>query len=511
MKTKGAIEILEEAVNLLRGAPPQVALCYFLGAVPFTLGLLFFLSDMTRSPFASEHVAIASLGVAILFVWKCIWQGVFVERLHRSLSAGSAPGNRLRMVLIQAALQPVGLLLKLPFPWLEAFFRNTALFAALGTPHPLRTARKQAVLWTGQNWGVLTIVSLAGLLLFGNLVVLIAILPGLARSILGIEGDFARAGAHILNMTTVGVALAGTWLAVDPLLDAVYVLRCFYGESRATGEDLLAACRKAIAAIVVLIAIFSAVPRPALADPPPASHPSVDSGRLDRSIDEVIHRREFTWRAPRPAGEEPHGRWVGWIRAAEDAIAGFWNWLGDKVRDWFQPNPERETEAAGSPVTPLMLKSLIGIVVALVTGAIVFWLRRRRAPAIAAQAVAIAPSVVDLADESVTADQMHESSWMKLAEDLLAKGDYRLALRAMHLAGLNYLAERGLISIRRWKSGLDYRRELERRTRSDPRMAPAFHRNIAIFERGWYGRYTVDRETVESFAAGLKELRSYGN
>src|SRR5882672_1187857 len=130
---RDAIEILEQAVNLLRSAPLRVVSIYLTGAIPFTLALLFFLSDMTRSPFAAEHLGIASLAVAVLYIWKNVWQGVFVERLHRVLSPGeSRPGMIGRLTMVQAALQPAGLVLMLPFPWLVAFFRNVALFAALG-------------------------------------------------------------------------------------------------------------------------------------------------------------------------------------------------------------------------------------------------------------------------------------------------------------------------------------------------------------------------------------------
>ena len=163
---------------------------------------------------------------------------------------------------MQAALQPIGLIVALPFPWFIAFFRNVALFAALGVPDPVRLARRQATLWTRQNWGILALVSLGGLLLFANLLIIIAILPQFARSFLGIEGDFARAGFGILNLSTIAVALALTWLVIDPLLDAVYVLRCFYGESISTGEDLRAGLRKAIAsaALVVMIVLASSLP-----------------------------------------------------------------------------------------------------------------------------------------------------------------------------------------------------------------------------------------------------------
>jgi hypothetical protein len=150
--------------------------------------------------------------------------------------------------------------------------------------------------------------------------------------------------------------------------------------------------------------------------------------------------------------------------------------------------------------------------VVLITGAIVF-LRRRQRQVVAAEAVVTAAPAVNLADESLTADKLPESSWLELAEQCLARGEYRAALRALYLAGINCLNSHDLVSIRRWKTGLDYRRELERRARANPRvkaeLAPLFAQNVAVFERGWYGPHKVDRADVEAFAAGVQEMRRY--
>jgi hypothetical protein len=156
-----------------------------------------------------------------------------------------------------------------------------------------------------------------------------------------------------------------------------------------------------------------------------------------------------------------------------------------------------------------MMKWLVGAAVALAAGMGIFLWRRKRAPVVVAEAVAGAAPVIDLADESLTADQLPESSWLKLAEEWLAKGDCRLALRALYLASLNFLNQRNLVTVRRWKSGRDYRSEVERRGRAQPELAPAFARSLALFERGWYGRHTVDRVTVEQFAAGLEQMRGH--
>ncbi len=441
-------------------------------------------------------------------MWKNVWQAVFAAKLYEVLSPRDARiGNVLRLIVMQAALQPLGLVLMLPFPWLIAFFRNVALFAALGVAEPVATARRQAMLWTRQNWGVLALMSLGALLLFLNLLITIAFLPQLVRTFLGIEGDLARLGAGILNRTTVAVAIALTWLVIDPLLDAVYVLRCFYGESIATGADLSAALRRAAATILLAVMIFGIVPRPAVAQEAPA-HPTIDPARLDRSMDEVVHRREFTWRTARPAGEEPRGRWVGWVRSAFDMADSLWEWAKKKIRDLFEQKQGTEGGGRDSPVTRRILELLIGATVTLVTGAAVFFFMRRRSPVVAAEAVTIASPALNLADESLTADQLSEISWLNLAEEWLAKGDCRLALRALYLAGLNYLGDQGMVSIRRWKSGLDYRRELERRTRARPEISPVFSRNVALFERGWYGSHGVDRQMVEAFAEGLNEVRN---
>src|SRR5271154_6886839 len=123
-RERSAIDILEEAVNLLHAAPLRAWVVYLTGAAPFVLALVFFLNDMTRSPFAFEHLGTASLGLAALYVWKNVWQAVFARQLYETLSPATGSVPVLKLIAIQAALQPVGLVLMLPFPWLVAFFRN---------------------------------------------------------------------------------------------------------------------------------------------------------------------------------------------------------------------------------------------------------------------------------------------------------------------------------------------------------------------------------------------------
>lgn len=507
-------------MNLLRIAPAAAVLSYLAGAIPFLLAVLFFFSEMTRNPFAEERVALESMAVAALFVWKRIWQAVFAAQLSEQLSGlGFQLRNLPRLIAVQCALQPlrlialpVSLLMTLPFAPVVAFFRNAGFFAALGEPHPIQPARHQAALWGRQNWGILSIVTLAALVLFLNVMILLALLPQLARSFLGIEGEFARIGLRILNPTTLAVAAALTWLAVDPLLESAYVVRCFYGASVTSGEDLRAAFRQAAAIAALLIVIAVALPSPAAAQQPPPPAPSIDSSRLDRSIDEVIRRREFTWRAVRPPVSASNREWPNWLQSVGRALRGAINWLGEQLDAWLKPRvrPQIETGAAQRP--PIELWSA-AVALALVAGGVALFLRRRRTRPAEVTPVESLVTAVNLADDSVTADQLPESSWLALADEWISKGDYRLALRALYLAGLNYLSQHDLVTITRSKTGRDYRTELERRARASTgvslQVVPVFQTNNALFERGWYGRHLVDRTQVEAFASGLDEMRRF--
>ncbi len=118
--------------------------------------------------------------------------------------------------------------------------------------------------------------------------------------------------------------------------------------------------------------------------------------------------------------------------------------------------------------------------------------------------------VPDIADENVGADQLPEEGWTKLARELLARGEFRLAMRAFYLASLSHLASRSLISIARFKSNRDYERELRRRGHSFPELLSIFGQNITVFEGVWYGMHEVNSDSVNQFALNVERIRSGG-
>jgi len=83
---KSGFELIEEATHLLRTAPVTVLASYYLGSLPFILGLLYFWADMSRDPYAPQHLTAAALGLALLFLWMKFWQVIFARKLRALIS-----------------------------------------------------------------------------------------------------------------------------------------------------------------------------------------------------------------------------------------------------------------------------------------------------------------------------------------------------------------------------------------------------------------------------------------
>jgi hypothetical protein len=109
---KGGIELLEEAIHLLRAAP-QLLAGYYLGALPFILGLLYYLSDMARDATAEQRVGADALAVSLLFIWMKSWQTVYCSHLRAWIQGNPAPrwdGNRIgRVIALQGWVHGTGL------------------------------------------------------------------------------------------------------------------------------------------------------------------------------------------------------------------------------------------------------------------------------------------------------------------------------------------------------------------------------------------------------------------
>ena len=250
--SKGAIDLLEQAVHLLRGAPASLYCAYAIGVLPFLLAFLYFWADMSRGAFAREHAGAAAFAIALLYLWMKCWQSVFAAGL-RACWTGHKPapwtisrigGMALAQIVIQPSALfavPAALVVALPFVWVFGFYQNVTVTGGEfgGLAALCKRATRQASLQQGQAHLLAAILLFFGLFLWLNIVTAMAITPGLLKTLLGIDTALSRAGVtSLLNTTFLASSFALAYLCLDPLIKAVYVLRCFYGESLTSGEDL---------------------------------------------------------------------------------------------------------------------------------------------------------------------------------------------------------------------------------------------------------------------------------
>jgi len=501
MSDRPAIELLEEAVALARSAPARAWTWYLAGAVPFFAALLFYFSATTGALTVPDP-AVAAFPLALLFGWRQLTRSIFGRVLAEEVSGIHLPIPRSAWLNAIARTWFAGLLrilIPLPVPWLTSLFRNHQAYA--WTEHK-PFARAAAIAGRGAN-PLISWLTLGAIGFFVWLNIFMGILSGpfLYRMFTGEETALTRDLSSLASRAVIVGAILVAWCLCDAVIEALYVLRRFYGESEQTGADLLRAWRKAISTTALMLCIASGLH----AAPPPD---------LNKAIDEVLTQPQYHWReAPPPAGQE--SALVRWIRSVVDSIThfilgilhaigrlwdAFWRWL-------FPDDKGKKPTGPGAPASALRIASVVGLVV--LAGALIALLlraRSRRTLSLTGTPPSV-PVPVDLNDPSVVATDLPEEQWLALARQWMEKGDARMALRAWFLACLALLGGRDLLSISRYKSNLDYRRELARRARSIPGLDREFAASVNSFETAWYGLTPSSASDVESFAAGFERIR----
>lgn len=587
---KGAVELLEEALHLLR-ARPATLLPYCIGSFPFVLGLLYFWTDMSQSPFAAQHCLEASFGLAFLFLWMKCWQTVFVQQTQASrlnMSDSHWSWQRIgRLIVTQTRLQswgllilPVALLLVFPFPWLYALFQNMTVFGhgAADQDHTVvKRAWQQAKLWPRQNvlliwlaspWLLVAAIALivgslslvarisfapllflllqvtilaslplspVGLMIAVNIASVLALLPSLLKILFNIETVFTLSQMSLMNSTFGAIVCSLSYLCLDPVIKVAYALRCFYGEARHTGADLLAELhqypRQTGVVLTGLLGVGitllgTTVYAAPLATPVSISQETpqtqVSAEELERALRDVMQQRKYAWRIPRehaaPSHEEIERELPPFLEALADTLEKWGESMSkwfDKVEQWIHDHlPERQppsiethhTSTDWMPRTQLIMFVLLTIIACVL--AIFLWRlwKRRRADDLEVIPAEIAHTP-NLTDEYVDAGQLPEDGWLALAHDLIRQGQLRLAVRAVYLAILAHLAQQQMISIAKCKSDRDYERELRRRAHVLPDVLASFSASVTLFERIWYGRHDVTLALLEAMQGNHQQIK----
>ncbi|WP_309385125.1 hypothetical protein [Cerasicoccus frondis] len=527
------LDLIEESLHLLRRLPLGAWAAYLIGTVPFLIAFLYFWNEMSFSGLAAEHLLMDSLVLAFLFVWMRCWQALFVRSMW-SLVRGQelptlAPQDWLRLFLLQAQWQttaifalPILALLTFPMSHGYAFFQNVMIRSALPEEERDKSisvrAFRLAGVWASQGWSLLGMLSLLAVLLYWTWLLVLMTVPFLLKTLLGVDGAAIRSGEFlVMNSTASSIAIALVYLAYDPLAKGAYLMRCFYIESLQSGEDLLfslrtlkSASRKAAKMAISLVGLLTlgfALSQPLAAETAGNAAPSAES--INDAIDDTMSQPEYIWRFPKEevSGDvEPPG-WLEdfqkWMKAQSELLA---EWL----RSWFDDEDEKQSEPFDWNLNLSWLDSMTYVLIAVAVIAIVWvlvrlWQSRIPAPVTATNASAM-EVIPDLNREDIRADELPRNRWLEIAEGLIAEGNYRLALRALFLAELSFLAEEGMIKLARYKSNLDYRRELMRRGDSSGGILDAYQCSANLFDGVWYGERSVGTPEIENMQGYLRNI-----
>jgi hypothetical protein len=534
----GALPLIEQAVNELRRNHGAALSEYYLGTLPFVLGLLYFWSDMSRNPVAGDYCGPAAAAVALLFIWMKVWQLRYCRRLWCRLDQAAPEKWSFKRIFAATARQsalhatgvlilPLAALFAVPLGWVIAFYQNISVLDDHKTKQMMqlaKAAKDQAVLWPGQNHLMLTLMTLFGLIVFLNLALVILAMPFLAKRIFGIETVFTFSGAGLLNTTFLAVICGLTYLCIDPVVKAIYVYRCFYGCSLRTGDDLKSALRPFTQFSLIVLSIFmNSLPAAAGEAPLGVREHSVAGlqeyvDQLDHHLDSVLEQRRFAWRmSPEKAPETMEDR--GWISStlkwvdkkikAAAKILGKWKdaffeWLDKKIPI---PKFSTSTESEDSQQLIRWIFYALGFALALWLAVwMIRWLMHSRPVHVGAVDEGTGADDFDLADESITAEDLPKERWLAMAQEMIERKDFRRAVRALYLSVLANLADHQRLQITQYKSNREYAHELARRSHAEPELLNIFHRCVGIFERSWYGMHPVGKPMLDQFRDYQKRI-----
>ncbi|WP_269524627.1 hypothetical protein [Coraliomargarita parva] len=533
------IELIEEGIHLLRRLPLRFWSLYLCGMAPFVVVFLFFWIEMSSSGLAEHYLLPGACVLGLLFLWLKLVQSYFADGIRGTLlgvepTAWSA-GAWLRCLRRQAIWQgsgffvlPLAALVTLPFPRVFAYYQHLYLM----DPRETRSEREQlreswglAGIWTEQNWICLALLALVFCLSIVNWLTVLLLVPFLMKTLLGMETVFSQAGVNLVNSTSLFACLLLAYVVTDPLVKAVYLLRHHYCESRRSGADLRLRWRRSLQGARIwskaasflfwgglLCALNCAMSGDLSAAVPAPAKVTVESGELEARIEQTLQQREFIWRFPREEVEDT-GEEMNWLLDFWEEVEMWQEKFEHWIENLFHREEKGPKEGRDWDLDVLLLGLgvflsflLIGLFVLLV-----FYLGvkawRMYQPLELLSGVEEMPeaAVPDLNEEDVAADLLPRNRWIEMARECIARGEYRLALRAYFLAQLSELSSEGVIVIQQSKTNRDYEREIARRAHGREGLLRCYEAQRRLFEGIWYGDHYSGPEQVHEMEGYLGE------
>ncbi len=388
-KHRSGFEIAEQAVALLRRSPLRIWACYYIGSLPFAIGILTFYMSMTTSASAVQQLPGAAIVLVFLFFWMKGWQSVFSRRLLHQLDPDAHPPknsvayfylflNQGAIHSLQLLLVPIALLALFPFPRLHATFQNASVLddgSDANAAAIFKKAFSYARFYPRQNLFLIfllcpTLFLLAssaqivltpiistvsaehslGPFLLSFIMVLflfsfsafictplpflfalnigIAIFYGarMLKVFFDIDTIFTIAPFSAIENTLFVITIALCFLCIDPFQKAAYVLRCFYTDAEKSGADLRLALQRIRTPLLALCFCTFLFSTNIHAG---EIHVD-DTPELDAAITQELTLERYAWRSPVPTVEQDS---KGPIARTLKSIVEFFESIWEKTKE----------------------------------------------------------------------------------------------------------------------------------------------------------------------------------
>ncbi len=503
------ISLLDEAFHLLRNAPMRAWAMYLIGSFSFLLALLYFVAGFER-PNAAERLTTVAGVLAPLYLWFGFCRIQFAQELL--LAAGDdrparcfrALSNQLFLHAAELIVLPVSFLAVLPFGWSVAFFR-------IATCHPdpalgklIKTSTRRASAAQRDSWCMVVLAIPLAIALFINLAIAAIFVPELLKSFSGYETEFTRYRGWIGNPAIWIAALGLASLLMESLLLASFALRTFYYRSETTGRDLLQNLKR-VAGVLLIVGFCSCSVRVYASELTPSD--------LEQNISRVTHQSKYDW-AKHPDDRPQRKTLSGFWQRIDDAylsvtraIRRGWQAIDKFIRDLMpKPSESNPLQAKAPPNRSLdwLVLALAALAVS-AAGVVAAKALVSRNP-VPSQTVSSVKAPVDLHNDRILASELPDEEWLALANTYTAEGQPRLAIRALYLSSLAWLAQQQLLTISPFKSNAEYQADLSRRVRSRSALE-LFADNRKRFESTWYGDQEAPAQLVEVFLHDLFRMK----
>ncbi|MBF0225240.1 MAG: hypothetical protein HQK76_07265 [Desulfobacterales bacterium] len=532
-KGRKALDIIEQAVSLLKSSPVEHLTIYYVGTVPFFLGVIYFWIDFSTSPFAYAYCGISSFWIGLLFIWMKFFHSIYTINMlsfiginpYKTWSIKRIISMFSNQTLIHATgliVLPVSLVLSVPFPWAYAFYQHVLYQENKEIKKIYKKAWTDSKLWPIQNHIIIFIFFIFGFFVYINIFSALYILPNLIKILFGYEFFIVKGGFDFFNSTFLMIVFSITYLCIDPIIKAVYVFRGFYGDSIKLGYDLKSEIKlnfSSISSLILLCLIFFTFFSIDIAYSSDNLNldKTVSSEELEESIKKTMSKSEYAWKFPKDGIEKEYKEMPGPLEYFFESVIDFFKKIENKIRTWLNKlkfedklNTDKKTKKHSLKEWNqyyLWIILIIFAVINIVYALLYLYKKHRNINGSSAFLTDVSGTdIFDLSNENILADEKAPSEWILLGKNLIEQGLFRLAVRAYFLGILSFLSDKRLIVIEKYKSNRDYIKDLKRRELYNNEILSIFSSQVELFDKTWYGRHDLTFEKAVEFVQSQERL-----